>query len=419
MTIKTVLKGSVAAAALFAVAAPVSPAQAGSIAGGNDNNLTVSGQVNRAVLYYRDGKGSEVTHVDNTNSNTRVRFVAKGKLNEAVSVGSNMEVAFSSNPSASVSNAPGGLRGGGTNNFTERLLNVHIDHKQFGRLTMGQANTASNGTSEVDLSPGVALYSSVADIAGGLQFRRSKDVADGNPLTMGVPGDTAATKDSRATFATTSSVYNNFDGLSRDDIIRYDTPTVAGFKISASNVSGSDANDVSLRYAGKFGGVKFQSAVSYVNAQTRSYVNTQNTTVGATGFKGFNGSFSVKHDSGAGLTFASASRTFRDRDAVIDEEDVKVKKRTGRFYYGKLFYGAKLTPLGTTTFQADGGSYRNVLRKGGKAYALGGAVVQNLDKVGSELYLGYRYYNLSKVSSADTNKYDAIHAAFTGMRVKF
>ncbi len=411
MTIKTVLKGSVAAAALFAVAAPVSPAQAGSIAGGNDNNLTVSGQVNRAVLYYSDGKSSEVTHVDNTNSNTRVRFVAKGKLNEAVSVGSNMEVAFSSNPSASVSNAPGGLRGGGTNNFTERLLNVHIDHKQFGRLTMGQANTASNGTSEVDLSPGVALYSSVADIAGGLQFRRSRDVADGDPFTA---GDQAATKGSRATFVTTGSVYNNFDGLSRDDIIRYDTPTVAGFKIAASNAAGGDANDVSLRYAGKFGGVKFQSAVSYVNAQARSYVTTQNTTVvtaGASAFKGFNGSFSVKHDSGAGLTFASASRTFKDRDAV--------KKRTGRFYYGKLFYGAKLTPLGTTTFQADGGSYRNVSRKGSKAYALGGAVVQNLDKVGSELYLGYRYYNLSKVSSADTNKYDAIHAAFTGMRVKF
>ena len=56
MKFKTMLKSSVATAAILAVAVPVvsSQAQAG-IANGNDNALTVSGHINRSLIYADDG----------------------------------------------------------------------------------------------------------------------------------------------------------------------------------------------------------------------------------------------------------------------------------------------------------------------------------------------------------------------------
>ena len=49
--------------------------------------LTVSGQVNRGVLFADNGDDSEFFYVDNDNSSTRVRFVGTGDLTEDITVG--------------------------------------------------------------------------------------------------------------------------------------------------------------------------------------------------------------------------------------------------------------------------------------------------------------------------------------------
>jgi hypothetical protein len=54
--------------------------------------LTVSGQVNRGVLFVDNGDTSDIFHVDNDNSSTRLRFVGTGTLTEDVTVGSQIEV---------------------------------------------------------------------------------------------------------------------------------------------------------------------------------------------------------------------------------------------------------------------------------------------------------------------------------------
>jgi predicted porin len=64
------------------------------------------------------------------------------------------------------------------------------------------------------------------------------------------------------TETTVGDVFANFDGLSRDDRIGYDTPTFAGFTLSSSWVT-DDRWDVAARYAGDFGGVKLAAAISY------------------------------------------------------------------------------------------------------------------------------------------------------------
>ncbi len=137
--------------------------------GNRDVSLALSGQVNRAALVFEDGDDSGVIHVDNDNSSTRIRLIGKAKLDESWSAGSQIEVEFSSNSSSEVDQ--NSQRNVGANSFTERKLELYFDHDDFGRLWLGQGDTASNHSSEQDLSgTGVAGDTNINEYAGGLLF---------------------------------------------------------------------------------------------------------------------------------------------------------------------------------------------------------------------------------------------------------
>ncbi len=184
--------------------------------GKDDVKLSVSGQVNRGVLFADNGDDSEFFHVDNDNSSTRVRFIGTGPLTDDISVGTQIEVQFESNSTAAIDfnqDSPAG-----PNSFTERKLELYADSKRLGRLWVGQGDTASNATSEVDLSgTAVVAYSGIGDMAGGLEFGKDSTGAIGPQI---------------------KDVFSQMDGLSRDDRLRYDTPSFGGFKASASAIDG-------------------------------------------------------------------------------------------------------------------------------------------------------------------------------------
>jgi hypothetical protein len=55
--------------------------------------------------------------------------------------------------------------------FQKRHLDLWVDAKTFGKFSLGYGSTASDDTSEMDLSgTGVVGYSSIADMAGGQLF---------------------------------------------------------------------------------------------------------------------------------------------------------------------------------------------------------------------------------------------------------
>lgn len=69
-------------------------------------------------------------------------------------------------------------RNAGPNNFTERRLEVFVNSDTYGRLLLGQGDTSSNNSSEVDLSGTVVVaYSNVADFAGGIQCQEDGDLS--------------------------------------------------------------------------------------------------------------------------------------------------------------------------------------------------------------------------------------------------
>ena len=329
--------------------------------------LAISGQVNRAVLYADNGDDGEFFHVDNDNSSTRVRFIGTGRFNEDFSVGSVIEVQFESNSTAALRVNQDGPAG--PNNFTERKLEVYGDSRRFGRLWVGQGDTASNGTSEQDLSgTGVIAYAGIPDMAGGIAF---------NGVTGLGPRINQA--------------YSDLDGLSRDDRVRYDTPSWQGFKASASILERGDW-DVAGRYRGDINGTKVVTALAFADA-----------TSSRRDFSQVNGSVTALFPVGVNVTFAAGlrDREFRDDDAT--------------FFYGKLGYLFDPFGLGNTALVVDYGQANDLDRDGDEFRAFGAFIVQNFDRIATEFYAGVRDHQLDRPGE----DFDDIIAAISGARVKF
>lgn len=330
--------------------------------------LTVSGQVNRGVLFADNGDDSEFFYVDNDNSSTRVRFVGVGQLTDDISVGTQIEVQFESNSTAAISfnqDSPAG-----PNNFTERKLELYGDSKRLGRLWVGQGDTASNGTSEVDLSgTSVVAYSGIADMAGGLEFSTDSTGAIGPQI---------------------NAAFSNFDGLSRDDRLRYDTPRFGGFMASASVIDGGSW-DVAGRFSGDVSGTKVAGAVAYADANSRQ------------GFEQLNGSVSVLLPMGLNFTAAAGTR------------DVKGGGDDPVFYYGKLGYKFDAIDFGGTAVSIDYTMAEDIDVNGDEFTSYGAFLVQDFDKIGTEFYIGFRNHELDRPGE----NFDDVFAVLTGARVKF
>ncbi len=381
MILRPSLMASVASAALLALLQPAvsGSAEAGSVSNGNKNSVTLSGQVNRAVLFADDGRDSEVFQVDNDASSSRFRIVAKGAVNESVSAGAMIEAQIESNSTASITiddSIVGGAgdRGVGTGSFGERHVVAYFEHKQFGRLSLGQTDTASNGTSEIDLSgTAMAGYSDISTFSGAVKFRNEAT----GVFTAKTPG----------------TVFSNMDGLSRDDILRYDTPTFGGFKLSASHVAGG-AVDVAARYAGKFDGHRISAGVAFAdNSSISTTVDSQ-----------INGSISIRHDSGLNGTVAAGVRD--QKGAARDD---------ATFWYAKLGYAANLNSLGPSSFSLDYMQADDIAANGDDAETFGVQAVQSIAAAGTEIYVGFRHHALDNA----TTNFEDIFSVLAGARIKF
>ena len=331
--------------------------------------LAISGQVNRMVNLIDDGKNTELYFVDNDDSNTRVRFVGTAKATDDLTIGSRLEYAVTTNESSEVSqdNEDTG------DFFNTRWADVTLASNRFGKIWLGRGSTASDGTAEVDLSKvDVLAYSSVADPAGGMLFRES---SGGNSLTTVSVGD----------------AFNNRDGLSRRDRLRYDTPTFWGFHLAGSVVS-NQRYDGALYWGGQGYGFKAAAAAAIADP------NNDNTDLQ------YDGSFSVLHE-GTGLNL-TMSAGLLDRDDEGDPTNLYIK-------------GGWLTrffSVGQTAFGVDYARSLNLPTGRDDGYSVGVAAVQQFENFGTELYLGYRLYSLDRDVAPSV---EDISVGTVGARVKF
>jgi predicted porin len=326
-------------------------------------DVKLSGQISRAIMWAGNGNDDELFHVDNDNSSTRFRMVGSEHVSGQVEVGVVWESQFESNSSSSVDI---GQNDDGTSSFTERKLEAWFGG-QFGKVWIGQGDGAANGTSEVDLSgTSVIMYSGVNDTAGGINFRNNDNDV----------------------IARLGSTRSNMDGLSRNDRLRYDSPSLAGATVSASITNG-DAWELAGRWAGEFEGLgKLAAAVGLVDNDERG-----------TDFKQFGGSISWLAPFGLNVTFAGG---FRDLDESDRDDPFNLYTKVGY----KWDIHAVAAEFGQTNDLAeDGDESRNV----GVAYVIA-------PWSGVDFYAALRTYELER---NDESGIEDISQLMVGTRVKF
>ena len=337
-------------------------------------DFKISGQINRAILGGDNGNDSDVKFVDNDNSSTRFRFTGSNTFDENWKVGIVWENQMESNSSAST-DIDIGNNGDNINDvtFTERKMEFYVDHAKFGKMSLGQGDTASNSTSEVDLSgTTVVNYSSIEDMAGGFTFRDDDDNV----------------------ISSIGSAFSNFDGFSRRDRIRYDTPKFGPVFFSASYMNGQSW-DVAGRFAYEWDGVgKLAAAAHYTGADNQRDP-----------YKQYSGSISFLHSSGFNMTVSGGGRN-----------DVSGRDEDPYNLYGKLGY-----KFGKWALSADYTYSENVGADDDEATSIGTAVVFNAWK-SVEFYGSYRWHDLDRDAAqraAGVGNAENISAVMLGGRVKF
>jgi hypothetical protein len=230
-------------------------------------SLTVTGQVHRMVLWWDDGKSSGTYYgLDNTNSSTRFSFLGEAKVTSHVKMGFEIMIEIeaggtSSKVSQFDEDGKVGTQINGSSAASFNASNVDsyfgdarraawwVEHKDIGRLTVGRYESAGV-VNTIDL--------------GGISAGASSSVilVNGGFLVRGTAGQYYGIK--------WSDLGDPASSQGRTELIRYDSPTIAGFIASASIGEAGDYWGAMLRYAGEFSGVRIAAGIGYEDVTDRA-----------------------------------------------------------------------------------------------------------------------------------------------------
>jgi len=271
--------------------------------GANRVALSISGQIDRALLWGYDGLASKLHQVDNNNSSTRFRIVGEAKPLIGTVAGFNLETEIRPNSSATQTLTQNLPQPASAVTFTIRQAEAYMANPDYGGLRLGFGSTASYLTAEVDLSgTAVASFVQVSDFDGGFAFRQK-----GAAMVPGGARGTFVLSPANSYGPAVGSVFNYFDGLGRDNRIRYDSPVLNGFQFATSLLDGG-AFDFAGRFARNYDDFQVVGAIGLGFATSRSH--SQPGSYGYAGVPAGVGGISL-----AGTNSAPGSPTFADVSA--------------------------------------------------------------------------------------------------------
>ena len=354
-------------------------------------SLQVYGQVNKALLIWDDGEDSDAYIVDNDYSGTRVGFTGKAAMRPGWTAGFLVELDIQDSASDKVDN--GGVANafdeGNENEIAIRYSNVYIESDRLGRVTLGQGSTAADGANEVVLGNSL----------------RNSDIQMGNNFTL---------RDGSGGFSAVQlkAIAQNLDA-GRDDVIRYNSPSIYGFILSAS-WGDNDYADVALRFKNEWNSVRIAAAIAYQWDDT----GDASTTIGSISNRDFtvlSGSVSVMHvPTGIYGAFAAGHKEVDDRP----DSD---------FWYAQLGIEKKFLPYGSTTVYGEYGDYQDILSQGNATFSdseatrWGFGIVQKFDSAALELYAQATFWSFDAAfasNGVDVGLED-FSTVMLGSRIKF
>jgi hypothetical protein len=228
-------------------------------------SLTISGQVHRIITYWNDG-GRSGTYIglDGTTSSSRFSFTGEARLAPTWKAGFDITIEIEAGGTSSKASqfdedgklAPGLAAvvspTGGNASFNgvgrdayfgdARRAAIWLEQAQIGRFTLGRWESAGAVTT-IDLAGiGIAASSSGVLLNGSFFVRDPAGVL--RPITWGALGDPASVQ-------------------GRVELLRWDSPSLAGFVLSASIGEAGDYWGAMLRYAGEFSGFRIAAGIGY------------------------------------------------------------------------------------------------------------------------------------------------------------
>ncbi len=377
MDIKLVLKSSVAAAALVAVAAPVVSGSAqAEITNSNDNAVVMSGQFTRSVMYADNGSSNEITHVDGGNdTSSRFRIIVSGKLTESVDVGGIWEANLpSSNAQGSQTSSNNSIitDAGADGTFGFRKTEVTFNHATMGKLSIGQSSTASDNRPSLGFA---------GNTNGGLTNGGGMILYDG-------------TAKAQTGTITSGGQFSSYFGT-RDDRIRYDSPSFGGFKVAVATAT-DNFWDAGLTYGATYGDITIAAAAQYAELNAGGTSPTANMGAG----------IALTHTSGLGASVYYGTEDSAGGNAVEGNQlGVELGYKTDA-----------LSNLGTTGFALVYVKSDEATVDGADATLWGVHAKQSMP-AGISVFASYENSSYDGLSA--TANYDDLSVALIGTQINF
>lgn len=363
----------------------ISELEAATARKGNRNaSLAVSGQVNKALLVWGDGRENNAYVVGNKNDQTSVSFTGEAAISSGLMTGYHLDIRFLD----TLSDAIDQQNAYGDQGYFVWHSEWWIESKQLGTLSFGLVSRASDTAPETDLSmTSVAGYAGVQDIGGAFRLRLSTGALA--PIKWG-------------------DLYNHFNG-DTTNAVRYDSPELAGF-VGSTSFGEDDVWDIGLRYGGEDAGFHLDGAIAYTEVSDggNSVIGNalgldQSTLVGSVSV--------LHHATGLNLTFAAGKRTWDE--AILDLDGATRRPEDTCFVYTKLGWIARHSHLGPTAFYGEYGWFHDFVSAtdnpdflaaldasgdatriaGNEAEVWGAGVVQHIKSAEMQIYLGYRHHS--------------------------
>jgi hypothetical protein len=208
-------------------------------------SLQVYGQVNKGLLIWDDGVDSDAYVVNNSVENTNIGFTGTAKITPNLTVGYTMEFDIEDAQSDAVTQGPGG-DDEGSDGLVLSQNHFFIESETLGKLTVGEGDAGADGATEVVLSE--SMRGSDPNFGAGLNVRLS----NGNDAGV-----------------TLGDVAGNL-GPDGGDYIRYDSPSILGFVLSAT-WGEDDYADAALNFEKEFKTLKIAAAVAYIWNDEEAY----------------------------------------------------------------------------------------------------------------------------------------------------
>jgi hypothetical protein len=282
----------------------------------NDIKVQTYGHVNRAILIWNDGINSKVSFVDNNTSSSRLGFIGEGSIRPGLTVGARFEMEFVWPSSSEIFDHSNFTRDQSLTDVAVRQAYGFINDEHLGIFTFGHQWSASGDLTLINLG------SQMNDAA--LHYNNGFSL--GLKLAGGIFTDLKW-----------GQIAENVDVL-RGEYLRYDTPSLFGFVVSAS-IGATDAWDVALRYHADGEVFRFVGGIGYRNDSE----NLLSEVRGAASL--------LHHESGLYVTLSGAQRD--------DELSSIIAQPPSYFGYVQAGISKKWLPYGNTTIYGDFGIYKN------------------------------------------------------------